>query len=106
MEVSLDKVWGIILAAVASLGSGVIFIYNRIYKGIEEVANDLEEYKEQQAKDTEQHRSKMTSEMSELKSRLEGVTTALSYINKNISDIQSSVGAIAALLQERRGRIK
>ena len=101
MDLTADKLWGIVITAVGSLASGIIFLYNRITKGIDQVAEDLEEYKEQQARDTEHHRSKMSSEMGELKAKLEGVTTALSYINKNISDIQSSVGTIATILQER-----
>jgi hypothetical protein len=102
MEVLLDKAWGVILALVSVIGGTAVHLHKRNSSEVRQVAKDLSEYKEQQARETEMHRSRMAEEMSDLKARLEGVTTALLYINKNISDIQSSVGTIAAIMKERK----
>ena len=101
MELFLDKAWGIILALFSALTSMFIYFHKRTANEVKQVARDLVLYKEYQARETEMHRSKISSEMSDLKARLEGVTTALGYMNKNIADIQNSVGTIAALMQER-----
>ena len=97
----LDKAWGLVLALFSALTSVFIYFHKRTAKEVEQVAKDLVVYKDHQAREMESHRSRMNLEMSDLKAKLEGVTTALIYMNKNISDIQHSIGTIAAIMQER-----
>lgn len=112
MELLLDKAAELILALIGFLGSIVIWLNKRSEKKheladrkIDQVAKDLVNYKEQQYRDTENHRIRYDAEMSRLEARLEGVTVALEYMNKNINRYQESVDTNISNLQKTLNEI-
>lgn len=92
----LDKAVGAILSLLGILSSLGIWLFKRSDKKIEQVATDLANFKDLQAKQRLQH----AHELSELKAELRGVSTALNYINKNISSVNNNLNIIQEAVNE------